>query len=138
MEDFLSGLETSKINKIIENIASHLDDDTVLVVLGDHGMTDSVCCHISLIIQYLQQGEHGGDSELETDSALFFYSTQSFVSARGLSLSNAMLTSIDRLFVNQVDLTPTLALLLGCPIPKNNIVGCHKVFISNAPGSRHS
>lgn len=37
-----------------------LQNDTLLVVLGDHGMTDN--------------GDHGGESEKETDAALFLYS----------------------------------------------------------------
>lgn len=37
-----------------------LQDDTLLVVLGDHGMTDN--------------GDHGGESQKETDAAIFLYS----------------------------------------------------------------
>ena len=39
-----------------------LDDDTVLFVMGDHGMT--------------QTGDHGGDSDDEVHAALFVYSTK--------------------------------------------------------------
>lgn len=37
-----------------------LENDTLLVVAGDHGMT--------------MTGDHGGDSELEVSAALFVYS----------------------------------------------------------------
>lgn len=37
-----------------------LQNDTLLVVMGDHGMTDS--------------GDHGGESQKETDAAIFLYS----------------------------------------------------------------
>lgn len=37
-----------------------LQNDTLLVVIGDHGMT--------------MNGDHGGDSELEVSAALFLYS----------------------------------------------------------------
>lgn len=37
-----------------------LDEDTVLFVMGDHGMT--------------RTGDHGGDSDDEVDAALFVYS----------------------------------------------------------------
>lgn len=37
-----------------------LQNDTLLVVLGDHGMTDN--------------GDHGGESQKETDAAIFLYS----------------------------------------------------------------
>ena len=39
-----------------------LDDDTVLFVMGDHGMT--------------RTGDHGGDSDDEVDAALFVFSTR--------------------------------------------------------------
>jgi len=39
-----------------------LDDDTVLLVMGDHGMT--------------RTGDHGGDSDDEVDAALFVYSAR--------------------------------------------------------------
>lgn len=41
-------------------IVERLENDTLLVVIGDHGMTKS--------------GDHGGDSELEVSAALFLYS----------------------------------------------------------------
>ena len=37
-----------------------MDDETILFVLGDHGMT--------------RTGDHGGDSEDELNAALFVYS----------------------------------------------------------------
>ena len=42
-------------------LISQLDNDTVLFVLGDHGMTWT--------------GDHGGDSPDELDAALFIYSS---------------------------------------------------------------
>jgi len=42
-------------------VISKLDNDTVLFVLGDHGMTST--------------GDHGGDSFNELDAALFVYSS---------------------------------------------------------------
>lgn len=38
----------------------HLGNDTLLLVAGDHGMTET--------------GDHGGDSEKEVNAALFVYS----------------------------------------------------------------
>ena len=37
-----------------------VDNDTIVVVLGDHGMTST--------------GDHGGETQLETDAALLVYS----------------------------------------------------------------
>lgn len=41
-------------------LVDRLENDTLLVVIGDHGMT--------------MTGDHGGDSELEISAALFLYS----------------------------------------------------------------
>lgn len=42
------------------SVIDRLQNDTLLVVMGDHGMTDT--------------GDHGGESQKETDAALFLYS----------------------------------------------------------------
>ncbi|XP_022102977.1 GPI ethanolamine phosphate transferase 3-like isoform X2 [Acanthaster planci] len=81
------------------SVVERLDDDTVLFVLGDHGMT--------------RTGDHGGDSKDEIAAALFIY-------------SNAILhqETIDMKAVriaSQIDLVPTLSLLLGVPIPFSNL-----------------
>lgn len=44
------------------SVMETLDDDTVLFVMGDHGMT--------------RTGDHGGDSDDEVHAALFVYSTK--------------------------------------------------------------
>lgn len=48
------------IDKSIRLIIDNMDNDTLLVVMGDHGMTET--------------GDHGGDSQLELETSLFFYS----------------------------------------------------------------
>lgn len=50
----------TQMDEMILNVTLRLDKDTVLFVLGDHGMTSS--------------GDHGGDSDDELDAALFVYS----------------------------------------------------------------
>lgn len=42
------------------SVIDRLQNDTLLVVMGDHGMTDT--------------GDHGGESQKETDAAIFLYS----------------------------------------------------------------
>lgn len=42
--------------RVIESV----DNDTIVFVLGDHGMTTA--------------GDHGGETQLETDAALLVYS----------------------------------------------------------------
>jgi GPI ethanolamine phosphate transferase 3 subunit O len=48
------------IDNTIEFVSQHIDNETLLVIIGDHGMTET--------------GDHGGDSQLELETALFFYS----------------------------------------------------------------
>lgn len=52
----------STLNIVVDRaVISQLDSDTVLFVLGDHGMTAT--------------GDHGGDSFDELDATLFVYSS---------------------------------------------------------------
>lgn len=57
-------------------------------------------------------GDHGGDSELEVTSTLFIYSPTPLVSFE----SDMYVESI-----KQVDLIPTLASVLGIPVPYSNL-----------------
>ncbi|KAM9206650.1 GPI ethanolamine phosphate transferase 3 isoform 4-T5 [Dugong dugon] len=88
----------SQMDHVIQGLVERLENDTLLVVAGDHGMT--------------MNGDHGGDSELEVSAALFLYSP------------TALFPSVppeEPEVVPQVSLVPTLALLLGLPIPFGNI-----------------
>ncbi|VAI50262.1 unnamed protein product [Triticum turgidum subsp. durum] len=71
---------------------------TLLVVVSDHGMTEV--------------GNHGGSSYEETDSLALFI---------GHSVESSYCSPYEQKEALQVDLAPTLALLFGIPIPKNNI-----------------
>ncbi|KAL4609488.1 GPI ethanolamine phosphate transferase 3 [Arapaima gigas] len=89
----------TQMDRVIRSVIERLQNDTLLVVMGDHGMTDS--------------GDHGGESLKETDAALFFYSpTPTFPPT---------LSQAEPEVVPQTDLVPTLALLLGVPIPYSSI-----------------
>jgi phosphatidylinositol glycan class O len=72
----------------------------MLLVLGDHGSTSD--------------GDHGGDSELELEAALFAYSRPPPGKSRP---ATPRLRHGQAAAVSQIDLTPTIALLLGLPIP---------------------
>lgn len=50
----------TEMDTVIRDIAKQMDDDTILIVIGDHGMTKT--------------GDHGGDSEDEVTSLFFQYS----------------------------------------------------------------
>ncbi|KAK4885469.1 hypothetical protein RN001_001740 [Aquatica leii] len=88
----------SQMNEVIENVVDKLDDDTVLFVIGDHGMTGT--------------GDHGGESNDEVNSAMFVYSKGSL---------NPTDETFDSDIIKQIDLVPTLAIILGIPIPHSNL-----------------
>ncbi|XP_053304513.1 GPI ethanolamine phosphate transferase 3 [Spea bombifrons] len=88
----------TQMNQMISSLIEHLDEKTLLVVAGDHGMTDT--------------GDHGGDSEKEVTAALFLYSKAPLFDSN---------LETDPEPVPQVNLVPSLSLLLGVPIPYSNL-----------------
>lgn len=102
-----------QMNSLLHEVVSAMDDDTLLIVLGDHGMD--------------RMGNHGGDSVLETMSALWIYSKIP-VSFPGYTIPDAILpmitfpeATVPHRYAQQIDLVPTISLLLGLPIPFNNL-----------------
>ncbi|KAJ1725423.1 major facilitator super transporter protein [Coemansia erecta] len=79
---------------------------TLFVLLGDHAMNEI--------------GNHGGNSHLET-STVFVFMGQGIrgqpIADKGKNALSALLTNV----VPQINLVPTLALLFGVPVPKNNL-----------------
>ncbi|UZP41460.1 hypothetical protein NXS19_009276 [Fusarium pseudograminearum] len=102
------GAKLRQMDDFIRKMVESIDDKTLLVVMGDHGM-DS-------------KGDHGGESDDEVEAALWMYSKKPFFgrTSRDFAVppANAKIRP-----VNQIDLVPTLALLLGIPIPFNNLGG---------------
>jgi hypothetical protein len=116
-----------RVDAVLERVVAALPEDAVLLLFGDHGMTD--------------EGEHGGSSVSETDSGLFVYSKRTMFIATPPTAgaqddtttlywndhtSSLQLTPVDRIrshprMVSQLDLTPTLSLLMGLPIPASNL-----------------
>uniref|UniRef100_A0A8C3SWL0 GPI ethanolamine phosphate transferase 3, catalytic subunit n=1 Tax=Chelydra serpentina TaxID=8475 RepID=A0A8C3SWL0_CHESE len=88
----------AQMNEMLRSLVDHLGSDTLLLVAGDHGMTET--------------GDHGGDSEKEVNAALFVYSKTPLFGAHRPEEPET---------IPQVNLVPTLALLLGVPIPYSNI-----------------
>ncbi|KAM9262953.1 GPI ethanolamine phosphate transferase 3 isoform 4-T4 [Morus bassanus] len=88
----------TQMNEMLRSLVDHLGNDTLLLVAGDHGMTET--------------GDHGGDSEKEVNAALFVYSKTPLFGTGPPEKPEA---------VPQVNLVPTVALLLGVPIPYSNI-----------------
>ena len=95
-----------QMDQFTRDLAASIDDDTLLVVMGDHGMDG--------------KGDHGGESDDEVEAALWMYSKRPIFGHTDSSHVTPPLTAKERP-VNQIDLVPTLALLLGIPIPYNNL-----------------
>ena len=90
---------------------AHLDS-TLLVLLGDHGMNEA--------------GNHGGSSAGETSPALTFISPKLGIHAESAVIRGRGSPIEAEEFeyyrtVEQSDITPTLAGLLGVPIPLNSL-----------------
>lgn len=103
-----------QMNSFLAELVRVIDEDTLLILLGDHGMD--------------QAGNHGGDSVLETSSAVWIYSRGAPLSSSLTSLPPEILPKttfpgerIPHRSIQQIDLVPTISLLLGLPIPFNNL-----------------
>lgn len=119
----------SQMNDVIKRLLSQVDKDTLLVVMGDHGMSP--------------EGDHGGESLEELMSTLFIHSQRPLVQpdayyqqlstrihdARSKRLGYDLQSISERLdydasrypVVAQIHLVPTLAYLLQVPIPFGNL-----------------
>lgn len=100
---------TEKLNQldgIIQEVVRLIDSDTLLVVMGDHGMD--------------AKGNHGGESDDEVEAALWLYSKRPVFGRTDPSFRIPPKTAKERP-VRQIDLVPTLSLLLGIPIPFSNL-----------------
>ena len=122
-----------QMDRMVADVVASLPRDTLLVVLGDHGMTP--------------HGNHGGATPEEVTAGLLLYAgeglspepaagqehgagtcecDQEFADRSGGfsgTLRHVLAGSVGRACsrVRQVDLVPTLALLLGLPIPFGNL-----------------
>ncbi|KAI8886373.1 alkaline phosphatase-like protein, partial [Backusella circina FSU 941] len=125
----------SQMNGILTRLLEYVDQDTLLVVMGDHGMS--------------VEGDHGGESVEELMSSLFLYSKrpltlshsntedahffkefyQRIHQTRTSILGYDIASISSRLdfdasaypIVSQIHLVPTLAYLLQVPIPFGNL-----------------
>jgi phosphatidylinositol glycan class O len=95
-----------QMDQFIQQLVETIDDQTLLIVMGDHGM-DS-------------KGDHGGESDDEIEAALWMYSKKPVFGRTHLDFVVPPATAKVRP-VNQIDLVPTLSLLLGIAIPYNNL-----------------
>eukprot|EP00041_Stephanoeca_diplocostata_P035609 m.1261266 g.1261266 ORF g.1261266 m.1261266 type:complete len:1120 (-) comp24731_c0_seq1:243-3602(-) len=91
-----------EMDGVLRAAAEALPDDAVLLVMGDHGMTST--------------GDHGGDSPNELHAALFAYSNQPW-GQRPRGVAGTQRASLLPRTVSQIDFAPSLAFMLGLPIP---------------------
>lgn len=101
------------LQTILGKIDEAKDVCQVAFIFGDHGMTED--------------GNHGGGSDEETHAALFaHYSPGCGDLGPSLDLNGSEVGKhSEEAFksINQIDLVPTIALLLGLPIPFANLGG---------------
>jgi phosphatidylinositol glycan class O len=95
-----------QMDAFVQQLVETIDDKTLLVVMGDHGMDG--------------KGDHGGESDDEIESTVWMYSSNPVFGRTSPEFVTPPATAKIRP-VNQIDLVPTLALLLGIPIPYNNL-----------------
>ena len=103
-----------EMDAIVQEIYMAMDTNselksTILVLCGDHGMNDA--------------GNHGGSAESETSTALVFISPKIKSLTEGLD-SPILLKDGDFQYyttVEQSDIAPTIAALLGFPVPLNSL-----------------
>eukprot|EP00592_Proboscia_alata_P029653 CAMPEP_0194443278 /NCGR_PEP_ID=MMETSP0176-20130528/126614_1 /TAXON_ID=216777 /ORGANISM="Proboscia alata, Strain PI-D3" /LENGTH=1057 /DNA_ID=CAMNT_0039269503 /DNA_START=200 /DNA_END=3369 /DNA_ORIENTATION=- len=103
------------LSTILDTIdATPPDQCHAVFVLGDHGMTED--------------GNHGGGTDEETNAALFAHFSEgcNMDVSVALNLSGSEIGKhAEEAFqsIHQIDLVPTLSILLGLPIPYANIGG---------------
>ncbi|KAL9625325.1 MAG: hypothetical protein Q9160_000388 [Pyrenula sp. 1 TL-2023] len=108
----------SQMDNVIRRVKDLIDDDTLLVIMGDHGMD--------------AKGDHGGESDDEVEATLWMYSKAPVFGRTKSEFAHPPATAKERP-VGQIDLVPTLALLLGLPIPYNNLGSpIQEAFVGNA------
>lgn len=108
---FMAGKQ-KEMNGIIERIYKEMSDDTLLLVVGDHGMNEA--------------GNHGGSSSGETSAATIFFSKRPnlLLSQDSENPQAPLPLSNDFHYyrkISQSDIVPTLAALLKFPIPMNSL-----------------
>jgi phosphatidylinositol glycan class O len=109
-----------EMNQDLEKIFDLIHEDTLVIVMGDHGM-DS-------------KGDHGGDSFPEMDAGLFFYSKKTLFPRSKINIINSINDQLGKIdgyeifsqmygarTVQQIDLVSSISILMGLEIPFGNL-----------------
>ena len=107
-------LKQTEMDGIIKEIYTAIEtkghlQSTLLILCGDHGMNDA--------------GNHGGSAESETSPALVFLSPRLRTVSRGVECPTTLPGGGFHYYstVEQSDIAPTVAGMLGFPVPLNNL-----------------
>ncbi|RKO97182.1 alkaline phosphatase-like protein, partial [Caulochytrium protostelioides] len=119
-------LKLTQMNDWIKRVFQEMDDDTIVFLMGDHGMD--------------AKGDHGGDSENELNAGFFAYSKSRPLSDLPQDQRESLMTQIrERLkaiplgsdaplvelkgerTLPQIDFVPSFCLLTGLPVPFGNL-----------------
>lgn len=100
---FITGKKDLRLHILMlfsyRSVINIMEEDMLLYVISDHGSTKT--------------GDHGGDSKIELEASMFVYSPVRALVKKELVLASDM--------VKQVDLVPTMATVLGVPIPFSSL-----------------
>jgi hypothetical protein len=88
-----------QLDRVLSEIYANITDDTLLLLCSDHGMNN--------------KAQHGSGAKSETESFFAFINKQYNTSTHQSYLNTHT--------VNQIDIVPTMAMLMGIEIPKNNL-----------------
>ena len=98
------------VDRFLVHLMNKIDNNTMLIFAGDHGM--------------VKGGSHGGDTPQETNTAIVAYYKQGFMkyhhnNRRLKKIMRSINETDDR--IHQIDLTPTLSMLMDLPTPFSNM-----------------
>ncbi|KAH9913817.1 uncharacterized protein BXZ73DRAFT_55334 [Epithele typhae] len=119
-----------QMDDVMRRVVDLLDDDTLLILMGDHGMD--------------RKGDHGGDGDHETSAALWVYSKRPQLIHPKANIPDFLLTTrffpnapVEARHIQQIDLAASLSLALGLPVPFNNLgTVIPEMFWSDKNGDR--
>ncbi|KAL4440775.1 hypothetical protein ABPG74_013756 [Tetrahymena malaccensis] len=124
-ETFYSAVKA--VNKLVKSMIDNIrnskkNTDQVILAVSDHGLN------------FNRYGRHGGYTPEESSTIMYGFSKTEFITKEKKNIGQGM----DRDFligpdVFQINITPTYCMLLGIPIPFNNIAMIQPDFFLDKP-----